>query len=76
VAGDEQVTSPDQHRPTVSRKWARTGAIVSIAALVAMARWGNREGHVEDFFLYGIAGVMLLMLIGDVILRRKGLRGD
>ena len=80
VAGDEHaheaVTSPDQHRPTVSGRLARFGALITIIALPAIALIGNHEGSVEKVFLLGIAGFMLLMLIVDFFLRRAGLRSE
>ncbi|RVW03638.1 DUF2631 domain-containing protein [Rhodococcus spongiicola] len=32
---------------------------------------GNHEGRVEDWFLVGFAGLMVLVLVRDMILRRK-----
>jgi hypothetical protein len=75
VAGDEPVTSPDQHRPTVSRRLARFGAVVVALALLAMTI-GNHIGNVENIFLAGLAGLILVTLIADVILRRNGLKSD
>ena len=43
MAGDEPVTSPDQHRPTISAKLSRFGAVVTILVLLAMTV-GNHEG--------------------------------
>ena len=57
MSGEEQVTSPDQHKPTISRKLARFGAIVTILALLAML-YGNHRGNVENIFLIGIAGLL------------------
>lgn len=67
------MTSPDQHKP-INRRAARIGAIATIIAIVAMAAFGNHEGRVEEFFSYGIAGLLALVLIGDEVLRRAGLR--
>jgi uncharacterized membrane protein len=72
VAGDEPVTSPDQHKPA-HMKLLRFGAVVTAVILVAMAV-GNHKGKVEDIFLVGIAVGLILMLIVDGWLRRSGLR--
>ena len=80
VSGDEgaheEVTSPDQHRRTISPRLARFGAIVTIVVLALMAFFGNHQGGVEKIFLVSIAGVLLLMLILDFFLRRAGLRSE
>jgi hypothetical protein len=75
VAGDEPVTSPDQHRRTVSPRLARFGAIATALVLLAMTI-GNHEGNVENYWLYGGAGFLVLVVILDFILRRNGLRGE
>jgi Protein of unknown function (DUF2631) len=80
VTGDEhaheEVTSPDQHRPTVSGRLARLGALLTAIVLPLMAFVGNHEGGVEKIFLVGIAGFIVLMLIVDFVLRRAGLRSE
>jgi hypothetical protein len=73
VAGNEPVTSPDQRKPVNPRK-SRIGALLLIVALVLMALFGNHRGRVEDVWMLGLAGLVVLMLIGDWILRRNGLR--
>jgi hypothetical protein len=75
VSGDEPVTSPDQHRRTVSPRLARFGAIATILILLAMT-YGNHQGRVEDIWLYSLAGLILFVLILDFVLRRNGLRGE
>jgi hypothetical protein len=75
VAGDEPVTSPDQHKPMVSPRLARAGAVFGILALLAMLK-GNHQGNVENYFLIGFAALLLLILILDVVLRRNGLKSD
>ncbi|WP_433391366.1 DUF2631 domain-containing protein [Micromonospora sp. KLBMP9576] len=72
MAGSEPVTSPDQHKPG-HRKSGRIGAVVSALALLAMI-CGNHEGRVEDFWLVGLAVLLLAIVIGDTLLRRNGLR--
>ena len=73
MSGEEQVTSPDQHKPTVSRRAAYTGAVVTIAILLAMLV-GNHRGRVEDIFLIAIAALLALLVVLDFVLRRLGLR--
>jgi len=72
VAGSEPVTSPDQHKPG-HRKAGQIGAVLSALALLAMI-CGNHEGRVEDIWLIGLAALLLIIVIGDVVLRRNGLR--
>jgi hypothetical protein len=70
----EPVTSPDQLKPTVGGRAARVGAILTVVILLVMTL-GNRLGHIQDVWLIGIAGVIVLMLVIDFVLRRNGLRG-
>ncbi|PZM95083.1 MAG: hypothetical protein DIU79_08245 [Actinobacteria bacterium] len=72
MAGSEPVTSPDQRKPR-NPKPARIGAIVS-AALLLLMMIGNHEGRVEDLWLMSLAALLLIIVIGDVVLRRNGLR--
>jgi len=72
VAGTEPVTSPDQHKPTPI-KAARIAGTISIVALLLMTI-GNHEGNVEDVWLVVIAAIIAVLLIGDAVLRRNGLR--
>ncbi|SDY53721.1 Protein of unknown function [Micromonospora pattaloongensis] len=72
MAGSEPVTSPDQRKPG-HRKAGRIGAIVSAVALVLMTI-GNHEGNVENIWLISVAALLLLIVIGDEVLRRYGLR--
>ncbi|MEU5561836.1 MULTISPECIES: DUF2631 domain-containing protein [Micromonospora] len=73
MAGSEPVTAPDQHKPG-HRKSGRIGAVLSAAVLVLMAFCGNHEGKVEEIWLVGLAAVLLIIVIGDSVLRRSGLR--
>ncbi|NES28485.1 DUF2631 domain-containing protein [Micromonospora terminaliae] len=73
MAGSEPVTAPDQHRPG-HRKSGRIGAVLSAAVLVVMALCGNHEGNVENIWLFGLAALLLAIVIGDAVLRRNGLR--
>jgi uncharacterized protein DUF2631 len=72
VAGNEPVTSPDQLKPTNPRK-ARIGAVVAIVVLLLMLL-GNHRGKVEDIWLIGLAVLVVIMIVGDWVLRRNGLR--
>ncbi|WP_027343818.1 DUF2631 domain-containing protein [Hamadaea tsunoensis] len=72
MAGNEPVTSPDQHKPTPI-KAARIAGTLTIFALLLMTI-GNHEGHVEDLWLIGIAATIAIILISDAVLRRNGLR--
>jgi hypothetical protein len=74
VSGDDEpVTSPDQLKPTVSRRAARLGAVVTIVILLLMTI-GNKLGHIQDLWLIGIAAIIASALVLDVVLRRNGLR--
>lgn len=71
---EQEVTAPDQHKPT-NPKWARIGGIASIIALLSMTRpFNNHTGWIEDVWLLLAAGLIAVALIGDVVLRRNGLR--
>jgi hypothetical protein len=72
VAGDEPVTSPDQHKPGPV-KAARIGAVITIIALLAML-CGNHRGRVEDVWLVVVAALIAVALVADWVLRRNGLR--
>lgn len=72
MAGNEPVTSPDQRKPG-SRKGARIGAVITILSLVALTQ-GNHEGNIEEIWLLGIAVLIAIILIGDWLLRKNGLR--
>jgi Protein of unknown function (DUF2631) len=73
VAEDEPVTAPDQHRPT-NRKAAYTGGIITALILLAMQFGNNDPGWVDRLWLIGGAAIILAIIIGDVVLRRNGLR--
>jgi Protein of unknown function (DUF2631) len=72
VAGDEPVTSPDQHKPG-HRKLGRIAAL-GTAAILLLLLFGNHRGRVEDIWLIGLAGLIVVMIVGDWVLRRNGLR--
>jgi len=75
VAEEEPVTSPDQHKPMISPRLARLGAVLGALAMLAMLV-GNHQGRVEDIFLILFAAVLLLIPILDFVLRRNGLKSD
>ncbi len=72
MAGDEEVTAPDQHRPTNLRA-ARIGGVLVTLILLAMSI-GNHEGNVENIWLIGLAALLVAIMVGDWLLRRNGLR--
>ena len=73
VAGSEPVTAPDQHKP-INRNALRLGAVMTIVVTVLMVAFGNHHGRVENYIGYAIAGIIALVMIGDEVLRRTGLR--
>jgi hypothetical protein len=52
------------------RTWYATGA-VAVIFLLAMLR-GNHVGHVEDAFLIAFAALILIVVVRDWWLRRRG----
>jgi ABC-type enterobactin transport system permease subunit len=74
VAGNEPVTSPDQHKPS-NVKAARIGGVVTIILLLLMLI-GNHRGRVENLWLIGIAAVIAALLVGDWLMRKNGLNSD
>jgi uncharacterized membrane protein YhhN len=72
VSEHEPVTAPDQHKPGAP-KAARVGAAIT-ALLLLTCLVGNQRGHVEDVWLIVVAAGLILVLVGDWVLRRNGLR--
>jgi Protein of unknown function (DUF2631) len=72
VAGDKPVTSPDQRKKTNPRL-ARFGGVVAIVILLAML-FPSQGDMSDDIWLIGIAALIALLLVGDWLLRRNGLR--
>jgi Protein of unknown function (DUF2631) len=72
VAAEEPVTSPDQHKPGPV-KAARAGAVLVIVVLLLML-CGNHQGNIENIFLLVTAGAIALILLGDWLLRKNGLK--
>jgi hypothetical protein len=66
------VYSPDQLKPTNPRP-ARIGAVLSVVILLIMII-GNHRGRVEDIWLISLAALIVIMIVGDWVLRRNGLR--
>lgn len=73
MADNDEVTSPDQHKPG-SLKAARTGGIFTILALLAMTFGLNHVTDLEKAWLLGLAGLIAVILFGDWVLRKNGLR--
>jgi hypothetical protein len=77
---EEQVTAPDQHKPT-NRRLVRIGGVLAIIALLSTLI-GNHEGifvgdgsaWVEDVYVLLTAALIAGILVGDAVLRRRGLR--
>ena len=69
-----EVYSPDQLKPG-NRKRAQRGAIIS-AAILLLYFWGNQQGNTEKVWLVVIALMLIGAVIGDVVLRRAGLRAN
>jgi sugar phosphate permease len=74
VAADEhhEVYAPDQLKPG-NRKRAQRGAIIS-AAILILFFWGNQQGNTEKVWLVVIALMLVGAVVGDIVLRRSGLR--
>ena len=73
MAGNEPVTSPDQHKPT-NLRMIRAAGVASIVVVLLCLAGRNHKGHVEDIWIIGVAAGMALLLIVDWVLRRNGLR--
>jgi hypothetical protein len=70
----EEVYAPDQLKPG-NRKRAQKGAIIS-AVIMLLFFWGNQQGNTEKVWLVAIAIGLVAVIVGDVILRRSGLRSN
>lgn len=69
---DQPVTSPDQHKPGYP-KAARIGAIVSVVILLLMLV-GNHKGFIENLWVLGVAGIIVLALVADGVMRKNGIK--
>jgi hypothetical protein len=70
----DAVVAPDQLKPVPFRRLTVVAAFLTAIVLVLMALIGNHRGNIEKVFLIGIAGLIVLMVTVDVVLRRRGLR--
>ncbi|MEV6929562.1 hypothetical protein AB0M46_34425 [Dactylosporangium sp. NPDC051485] len=68
----EPVTSPDQRKPGHPRA-ARLGATVIALVLVALIFGNDNENSIATVFLSVGAALLLVVVIGDWVLRRHGL---
>ncbi|GIF10430.1 DUF2631 domain-containing protein [Actinoplanes teichomyceticus] len=68
----EDVYAPDQLKPT-NRRRAQRGAIIS-AAILLLYFWGNQQGNTEKVWLVVLAVLLVGAVIGDIVLRKAGLR--
>ena len=74
MAGSEPVTSPDQHKPghrKAGRIGARACSVAGAAGDALRQPRGQGRGHLADRHC---AVLLLAIVIGDVVLRRNGLR--
>jgi hypothetical protein len=71
-AEQDPVYAPDQLKPG-NRKRGRKGAIIS-AIVILMFFWGNHEGNTENIYLALFAVGLIVAIIADAVLRRRGLR--
>ncbi|WP_018353524.1 DUF2631 domain-containing protein [Longispora albida] len=74
AGSSEPVTAPDQHKPT-NLKLARLGGTITIVVLLVMMI-GNHEGRVEDLWLGALAALLAIIMIGDWLLRKNGLKSN
>ncbi|GIE84146.1 DUF2631 domain-containing protein [Actinoplanes regularis] len=68
----QDVYAPDQLKPT-NRRRAQRGAIIS-AIVLLMFFWGNQQGNTEKVWLVVIAIGLIGAVVGDIVLRKAGLR--
>ena len=54
-------------------KGARAGGWI-VAVILLLMCIGNHEGHVEDLWMFVVAGIMIAALIYDMVRRRKAWR--
>jgi hypothetical protein len=73
VADNEPVYAPDQLKPG-KRRLGRVGAILTAVILLALVFPGQDTTGLEKVWLIGIAAGLVLVILGDGVLRRNGLR--
>ncbi|MFC4336708.1 hypothetical protein [Salininema proteolyticum] len=71
-AAEEQVTSPDQDKPT-SRKGLYSVLLAS-AAVILLFRLGNHTGWIENVFIYLSVLVLVGFVVSDAAMRKRGWR--
>jgi hypothetical protein len=54
-------------------RWGRVGAWIAVLAVLAYL-FGNHEGRVEDWWIVGVAVVMILILVADHFRRKNAWR--
>ncbi|WP_433606320.1 hypothetical protein ACQP2P_29725 [Dactylosporangium sp. CA-139114] len=73
MAAHEPVTSPDQRKPGHPRA-ARLGAVLVAAMLVALVFGSDQEDNISTIWVTAGAGLLLVVMILDWVLRHHGLR--
>ena len=76
---DKQVIAPTTAAEVPSAAWGWSGEAPRafriagwvVAAMLLVMFIGNHVGHIEDLWLAGFAGLMVLALIVDTIKRRR-----
>lgn len=71
MADEEPVIAPDQLKEGHAKAFRIAGVLVAIALALMVF---NNHGHVEDIWLLCIAVGIIAVIIGDGVLRRKGLK--
>jgi hypothetical protein len=72
VADDEPVIAPDQLKDDHTKAFKIAGVLTMIALILMI--WPIQEGHVEDWWLIGIAAAIGAVIVSDSVLRRRGLK--
>ncbi len=67
----EEVPSAEWGWSKENPKFIHIGGLLAAAFLLAMLR-GNHVGRVEDLFLIGFAGLIVVAVVRDWWLRRRG----
>jgi hypothetical protein len=76
TVAEGEVTSPDQQKPG-HRRSGRIAGVIVIVLLLAMTIGNHDDGDSglgENLMLIGFAALIAVILIGDAVLRRNGLR--
>ncbi|MGE2690766.1 DUF2631 domain-containing protein [Mycolicibacterium pulveris] len=67
----EDVPSAEWGWSKENPKWIHIGGLLGAAFLLIMLH-GNHTGHVEDLFLLGFAALIVIAVVRDWWLRRRG----